>query len=557
MKIEQELKEFILSAASRQWAVRRTRKKEDYVSFLQNLYPSYDLAAQIRFFMDGLEKEPRCVICDGVLNLPHAKTCSRKCRDELKKQDGSFDRAQEKARKTSIERFGVPNPNQSKEVTQKRHATMMKKYNALVSPKARKATTERAPEMNKKARESLKRKHGVDNPGQLPGHRQKCIATLTKNFGTDHYTKSEEYKEKRVIRNEEKWKLFTPPGVEILDIADGPVEKKAKFENPNMVITFNCETCDSLQSLPTETYKWRINNTGTPCRKCSGINNGSIKENEIAAFIESLGIPVLRNDRQILYGKEIDILIRGKKIGIEFNGLFWHNELRVGREAHKQKHVSIKEKGYTPITIFEDEWDYRKEVVKSRLKNAVGLTDRSIHARKCIVKELSAAKAKEFVEKNHIQGYAPSSIKLGLYHNDELVSVMTFSSPSIAKGHKKEKGVWEISRSCSKLNTSVVGGAGKMFSHFVKNYNPIRVITFADLRWSNGNSYKNLGFTYQYETEPNYWYIDVDKRVNRFSLRKGVNEGDDPNLTEYENRLKQGYMRIWDCGSSKWVWEKE
>ena len=102
-----------------------------------------------------------------------------------------------------------------------------------------------------------------------------------------------------------------------------------------------------------------------------------------------------------------------------------------------------------------------------------------------------------------------------------------------------------------------MGGASKLFAHFVKHYTPIKVLSFADKRWSTGNLYQQLKFTSVGDTRINYWYIDTKntKRIYRYALRK--NKNDDQSLTEYENRIKQGYKRIWDCGSSKWEWDSK
>ena len=172
-------------------------------------------------------------------------------------------------------------------------------------------------------------------------------------------------------------------------------------------------------------------------------------------------------------------------------------------------------------------------------------------AKNCIIKPLSTSDEKCFLEKNHIQGTANSSAAYGLYFNNTLVSTMTFRKPNKAKGQENIDGHWELLRFCSVLDTHVVGGAGKLLKHFIKTHCPIQILSFADRRWSNGNLYKRLGFEQKKSTLLNYWYIKNKQRYHRFGLRK--NKNDDQSLTEYENRLAQGYLRIWDCGSSKWI----
>ena len=274
------------------------------------------------------------------------------------------------------------------------------------------------------------------------------------------------------------------------------------------------------------------------------------------SFIESLGVTVQANVK-LLDGKEIDIWLPELKLGFEFHGLFWHNDLRVERNYHVNKLTIANTNNITLIQIFEDEWDHHPEIVKSRIRYLLGQIPTKLFARQCVIKEVDYAVEKEFLDKHHIQGHSKSSVKVGLYHNNLLISLMTFSKPNLSKGLKKRPGWWELLRFCSQTNTTVVGGANKMFKYFISTYSPEGVLSFADSRWSKGMVYNQLGFTANGHTGPNYWYINLKegKRIHRFALRK--NKNDDQSLSEADNRRMQGYLRIWDCGSSKWTWTKK
>jgi hypothetical protein len=219
-----------------------------------------------------------------------------------------------------------------------------------------------------------------------------------------------------------------------------------------------------------------------------------------------------------------------------------------------------KKVGFNLITIFEDEWVYKKDIVKSRLKNILGIDKDvvKIHARKCIIKEISITEASMFCEENHIQGYTGSSIKIGAFYGNELVSVMTFAKPSLSKGYSNySAGVFELSRFCSKLNYNVVGIASKLLKYFRNNYSWSLMFSYADRRWSNGNLYNKIGFEFDSITKQNYWYFrgGDTKRSHRFVLRKKHDEPKD--ITEWEIRKSQGWNRIWDCGNLKYVINKE
>ncbi len=182
--------------------------------------------------------------------------------------------------------------------------------------------------------------------------------------------------------------------------------------------------------------------------------------------------------------------------------------------------------------------------------NILGVTSDRFYARKCVVKEITSEEANAFLNKNHLQGSGRSNVCVGLFSNDVLVSVMTFSNNNVSR---KLKG-WELNRFASECGTVVVGGASKMFSYFLKKYAPSQVISYSDTRWSDGNLYSELGFSYEGNTRCNYWYFKrgTVKRLHRFALRK--QKTDNNELTEYENRALMGYSRIFDYGNGKWVW---
>jgi very-short-patch-repair endonuclease len=278
----------------------------------------------------------------------------------------------------------------------------------------------------------------------------------------------------------------------------------------------------------------------------------------IKNFLDSKNIKFIYRERSILDGYEIDIYIPSHKLGIEMNGLYWHTEIHKDKELHKLKADLAEQYGIKLIQIFEDEYKNNIDIVLSRISNLLNLNQVKIHARKCIIKEVNGLDKIDFLNKNHIQGNSNTSINLGLYFNNELISLMTFSKERIALGVSKSKdGNYELNRFCSKLGVNVVGGASKLFKFFIKKYSPKRIISYADRRWSSGSLYDKLGFNFIKNTNCNYWYtIDYIKREHRFSFRKNVlsNKLDNynPDLSESENMKLNGYVRIWDAGSKKY-----
>jgi hypothetical protein len=258
------------------------------------------------------------------------------------------------------------------------------------------------------------------------------------------------------------------------------------------------------------------------------------------------------SERKIING-ELDIYIPDLKLAFEFNGLYWHNELYKDKNYHLNKTELCEKNGIQLIHIYEDDWIYKQDIVKSMILNKLGKTSNKIYARKCEIREITDNKlVREFLDENHIQGFIGSKVKIGLFHENELVSLMMFGKRRVAMGKKtSEEGEFELLRFCSKLNTNVVGGGNKLFKHFVKNYDPKMITTYTDRSWSNGNLYNQLGFKYEGKTDPNYYYIIDGIRHHRFNFRKDilVKEGYDPSLTEHQIMLNRKIYRIYDSGS--------
>jgi len=166
---------------------------------------------------------------------------------------------------------------------------------------------------------------------------------------------------------------------------------------------------------------------------------------------------------------------------------------------------------------------------------------------------VGSKEAMKFLNDNHLQGKFGAKVKIGLYDNNELVSIMTFGDLRKNLGSTKEIGSYELFRFCNKLNTTVIGGASKLLKHFEKNHKPLSIISYADKRWSQGELYENLNFNLEGISKPNYFYIKGNKRENRFLYRKDVlvSEGYDINKTEKEIMKDRGYHRIYDCGTIK------
>jgi hypothetical protein len=295
---------------------------------------------------------------------------------------------------------------------------------------------------------------------------------------------------------------------------------------------------------------------GGYCSKCT--NFVSSAEIEIANFLNQNGINHENSYRGLKNRVEVDIISHEHKIGIEFNGIYWHSDIFKDKKYHINKTKYVNSKGYRLIHIFEDHWIHKKEICKSIILNAFQKTANSIGARKCIVKEVSFDESKRFLEDNHIQGSCISKIRIGLFYNNELVSIMTFGSLRKNLGLNYKDDHYELLRFCNKKFNNVCGGASKLFRYFINRYNPKYILSYCDISRNTGSLYKKLGFKYNKDTKPNYFYIKAGSfiRFNRYSFRKSVIKKmkNYNNETEKDFMKKNGYFRVYDCGSMKFEW---
>lgn len=283
----------------------------------------------------------------------------------------------------------------------------------------------------------------------------------------------------------------------------------------------------------------------------------STGEKEVLKFIKSIyGGSVLENTKPFDH-YELDIYMPEEKWGIEYNGLYWHSEIKTERGYHSKKKDHFRENGVEIFTIWEDDWRDKRELMQSMIKNRLGLSSR-IYARKCVVKSVDSTESKIFLQENHIQGSVNSSIKYGLYYEDILVSLMTFGKKRKILNTQSSPNEYELLRFCNKRSYTVVGAASKLMGHFIKVINPDKIISYSNEDLGSGNLYKRLDFKQIDGISLNYWWSKAGIKYHRsnFMKHKLVQEGADPAKTESQIMRERGYFKIWGSGNLKFEWEK-
>lgn len=295
---------------------------------------------------------------------------------------------------------------------------------------------------------------------------------------------------------------------------------------------------------------------GCGCRVCGNVT--SRPENEICNYVERLvgDNDVIQNTRKALDGLEIDIYVPSLKVGLEYDGLYWHSEAEGKfKDYHLSKTEMAERKGIRLVHIFEDEWICKRDIVLNKITHLLGKdVSTVIGARKCIIENIDRKEAEEFLEKYHIQGYVNSTIHYGALYNGKLVGVMSFL--------REHDGKWNLTRFATDFEYRLPGLASKIFKRFVSDNDPCEVKTFLDRRWGTpkNNVYGKMGFTLDSVLRPDYSYIRGHSRYHKFGFRKQIlskRYGLPPTMTEKEMCLRLGYYRIWNCGLLKYVWRKQ
>lgn len=469
-----------------------------------------------------LDSEGACAVCGNptkFINISRGynKYCCPACsnRDpKLKEQRFS------KARKTCLEKYGVDTPAKSSIVREKMKQTCLEKYGVEYATQA--------DVMKKHSQETFLEKYGVTSPQQVKEIREKTEKTTKERYGGLGLG-SKEIKNKAQQTCLERYGAANPFSAE---------EIKKNIEQTNLErygVPYFCmtDTCRNLAVF-----------SDSSCNKAF---TRILEENDIDYSRE---FPIDRKSFDFKVGNNL----------IEINPTATHNstwgwrgnkEYGLDKYYHRDKNILAKNNGYRCICIWD--WDDIDKIV-SLLKRR-----ESIYARKCIIKLTDVKEEKEFLNKYHLQGYIKSSIGIGLYYNNELVSIMTFGKPRYNKKYE-----WELLRYCSSLN--VIGGAEKLWAHFIRTYSPASIISYCDNSKFNGDTYIKLGFILSNDgDEPSKHWVHyyTKKHITDNLLRQ---RGFDQLLgKEYgyygkgssneQLMLDHGFVEIYDCGQSVYVWK--
>lgn len=418
------------------------------------------------------------------------------------------------------------------------------------------------PDTVAKAEETNLAKYGQRNYMMTEEGKEKVSKSMIEIYGKRTFSQLAEWKLKTMkeCTNIEEWMKFTedPVGY-IQDHYSG----KPKYRQlaADLGVTPSCVTDLITRNKLTSLISY----------------SQSYMEDEVREFLDELGIQYESHNRKLIAPYELDIYIPKYALAIECNPTATHNSSIsfknldtisiLPADYHKRKTEMCESVGVELFHIFGFDWEHNRSIILSMLRNRLKASNTKIHARKCKVVEVSGKESALFLKNNHRQGNVNSPIRIGLQHDGELVALMTFGKmrSSIGTGKEDLSNCYELVRFCSAVNTTVVGGASKLFNSFVDKYHPQKVRSFSDKAHTSGKLYSVLGFNEIRKSDPGYVWVDTTTdiayhRINaqKQNIKKFLNDDlIDLNKTEQEIMIEHGYVQVFDSGTITWEWVAE
>lgn len=278
---------------------------------------------------------------------------------------------------------------------------------------------------------------------------------------------------------------------------------------------------------------------------------GSTGQLELLNFVRSLGIEAINSDRTVIAPKELDVWVPSHRLGIEYNGLYYHSDLILGDKDHAiKKFWACREAGVNLFTIYEDEWRDRRNTVEGMIKHRLGLPAIKLNARSLRVAEIDTKIARGFFEENHLEGHARANHVLALLGADNVI----YAAVSLRRPfHRKYAVHYELARSCCRLGHNVRGWLGRLTRaalNLSREHGRTGLLTYVDSRVGPGEAYKKAGWSLDAEsTGARFWWTDFHERYNRFKYRADKSR----NMTQAQVAVENGVHLIHGCPNSRWM----
>ena len=242
---------------------------------------------------------------------------------------------------------------------------------------------------------------------------------------------------------------------------------------------------------------------------------------EIGSFLTENGLShSVRSDR----GCEV-ITVHKPQLAIfaiEVAAVTAEEALVKSEETWKRIKEYVDFHGY-PVIITEDRWRSDTGALRKRLL-AHMRKHVQVYARNCEVRRIEKKEAAAFLAEHHSYGSASCRYHYGMFlkrhtgHNADggsgrpepgtLVAVAQFSNARRWIKGGKEIRSYEWTRYASLSGVRISGGMGRMLKTFIEEIKPDDIMSYADLEWSWGDAYSQLGFSFEGRKEPVTFVVD-------------------------------------------------
>lgn len=538
------------------------------------------VAIEILFNCDGVI--PSCKHCNGELNLfelPNYRVINfahKECAKLARNSKIDWNSAVQRRKSTCLEKYGTESFFDYDTMVTKAKQTKLKKYgneNYVNVERAKQTKLKKYGNENYRndgqIRKTCLEKYGAENPFGSSSIIEKNTEILNQRYGgrglqsdmiakTIQNTNLEKYGEKNAMSNAEisiksrdtKRKKYFGDDVyaqlttNVSDLHEKYIEDNS-LSISKLAKSLGLDRNTLGRSFVREGFE--ILDRKYSCSTSAG-------EDYLYNIIMEINprLEIIRNTRDIISPKEIDLWIPEYNLGIEYHGSYWHQEDKA-KNLHYEKAALAREKGIRLIQIFDFELIEELDGIQNILRSALGIFDTKIAARDCDIVVLNTVDARVFCEENHLQGYGAAKINYGLIHKDlGLIQLLSFAKPRFSKKYQ-----WEIIRSCSKNGLVILGGLERLWARFIRDNNPDSVITYADARFFTGESYTKLGFVHQNHAGANYMWSNGTQRLSRYKTQKHklIENCDDINKTESQLMNKKGFYKILDAGNHVYAWK--
>ena len=185
--------------------------------------------------------------------------------------------------------------------------------------------------------------------------------------------------------------------------------------------------------------------------------------------------------------------------------------------------------GIRPAIIVRDLWERQPQMMTERMLAHCGIFT-SVFARNCEVRRIDRATANAFLDKTHSYGGALCRHCYGLYirngvsgqtaqgqdgngilsiiGEDRPVAVAEFSNARKWTKDGREIRSYEWIRYASLPGMRITGGMGQLLKRFIDDIRPDDIMSYADMEWSDGSVYRQLGFNEEGYRTPVLFSID-------------------------------------------------